>query len=212
MMDSYVITIGRQFGCGGREIGRLVAQQLGIAYYDKELLVEAAHASGVSADFMAASDERAPRFFSSLWAFNPTGNNGAYFLGGSPQSDDRVYEAQSRVIVELADRGPCVMVGRTADYVLRNHCRVVSVFVHAPLDQRVQRIIERGDCAAADEAQRMAERQNKARADYYNFYTGRHWGDAANYDLCVNSGLLEVEGTASTIAHFARQVVTLPGR
>ncbi len=202
---TYVVTVGRQFGSGGREIGKLIAQGLGIDYYDKELLTEAAKSSGVNADFFEAADERTPSFFSSLWSFNTGYNSGAYFIGDTPLSDDSIYKAQSDVMRILADRGPCVIVGRTADYILRNHCKVVSVFLHASMQARVKRIIERGDCKDAKEAEAMAEKKNKLRAEYYNFYTDKKWGDAQSYDLSIDSSLFGAQETADLIIEFIKR-------
>ncbi len=202
---TYVVTVGRQFGSGGREIGKLIAQSLGIDYYDKELLTEAAKSSGVNADFFEAADERTPSFFSSLWSFNTGYNSGAYFIGDSPLSDDSIYKAQSNVMRSLADRGPCVIVGRTADYILRNHCKVVSVFLHASMQARIERIIQRGDCKDAKEAEAMAEKKNKLRAEYYNFYTDKKWGDAQSYDLSIDSSLFGAQETADLIVEFIKK-------
>lgn len=207
--EKWVVTIGRQFGSGGREIGRLVADELGIAYYDKELLIEAARQSGMSEQLFESADERSPRFFSNLWSFNIGLNSGAYFMGNTPLSDDHIYRAQGEVMTTLADRGPCVMVGRTADYILRDHCRVVSVFVHAPMDVCCKRVIARGDCHSEDEARALIEKKNRLRAEYYNFYTDKRWGDAASYDLTVDSSLLGAEGSARLISDFVRSVAHL---
>ena len=202
---TYVIAIGRQFGCGGREIGQLIAKGLGVAYYDKELLSEAAKSSGVNEDFFEAADERSPRFFSSLWSFNLGYNTGAYFIGDTPLSDDSIYRAQSEVMTQLADRGPCVIVGRTADYLLRDHCKVVSVFVHSSIEDRVQRIMSRGDAKTEKEAREKAEKKNKLRAEYYNFYTDKKWGDAASYDLSIDASLLGTQATAMFIIDFVKR-------
>lgn len=204
---TYVIAIGRQFGCGGREIGQLIAKGLGVAYYDKELLSEAAKSSGVNEDFFEAADERSPRFFSSLWSFNLGYNTGAYFIGDTPLSDDSIYRAQSDVMTQLADRGPCVIVGRTADYLLRNHCKVVSVFVHSSIEDRVQRIMSRGDAKTEKEAREKAEKKNKLRAEYYNFYTDKKWGDAASYDLSIDASLLGTQATAMFIIDFVKKII-----
>lgn len=204
---TYVIAIGRQFGCGGREIGQLMAKGLGVAYYDKELLSEAAKSSGVNEDFFEAADERSPRFFSSLWSFNLGYNTGAYFIGDTPLSDDSIYRAQSEVMTQLADRGPCVIVGRTADYLLRNHCKVVSVFVHSSIEDRVQRIMSRGDAKTEKEAREKAEKKNKLRAEYYNFYTDKKWGDAASYDLSIDASLLGTQATAMFIIDFVKKII-----
>lgn len=202
---TYVVSVGRQFGCGGREIGRLIAQGLGIDYYDKELLTEAAKKSGVNADFFEAKDERTPSFFSSLWSFNTGYNSGAYFIGDTPLSDDSIYQAQSDVMRSLADRGPCVIVGRTADYILRNHCKVVSVFIHASMEARVKRIIGRGDCDNAKDAEAMAEKKNKLRSEYYNFYTDKKWGDAQSYNLSIDSSIFGDQETADIIIDFIKR-------
>ena len=202
---TYVIAIGRQFGCGGREIGQLIAKGLGVAYYDKELLSEAAKSSGVNEDFFEAADERSPRFFSSLWSFSTGYSSGAYFTGDTPLSNDSIYKAQSNVMMELADRGPCVIVGRTADYILRNYCKVVSVFIHASMEARIARIIARGDCDNRKDAEAMAEKKNKLRAEYYNFYTDKKWGDAQSYDLCIDSSLFGAQETAQTIIEFIKK-------
>lgn len=204
---TYVIAIGRQFGCGGREIGQLIAKGLGVAYYDKELLSEAAKSSGVNEDFFEAADERSPRFFSSLWSFNLGYNTGAYFIGDTPLSDDSIYRAQSEVMTQLADRGPCVIVGRTADYLLRDHCKVVSVFVHSSIEDRVQRIMSRGDAKTEKEAREKAEKKNKLRAEYYNFYTDKKWGDAASYDLSIDASLLGTQATATFIIDFVKKII-----
>ena len=201
----YVVTVGRQFGSGGREIGKLIAKGLGIAYYDKELLTEAAKSSGVNADFFEAADERTPSFFSSLWSFSTGYSSGAYFTGDTPLSNDSIYKAQSNVMMELADRGPCVIVGRTADYILRNYCKVVSVFIHASMEARSARIIARGDCDNRKDAEAMAEKKNKLRAEYYNFYTDKKWGDAQSYDLCIDSSLFGAQETAQTIIEFIKK-------
>ena len=204
---TYVIAIGRQFGCGGREIGQLIAKGLGVAYYDKELLSEAAKSSGVNEDFFEAADERSPRFFSSLWSFNLGYNTGAYFIGDTPLSDDSIYRAQSEVMTQLADCGPCVIVGRTADYLLRDHCKVVSVFVHSSIEDRVQRIMSRGDAKTEKEAREKAEKKNKLRAEYYNFYTDKKWGDAASYDLSIDASLLGTQATAMFIIDFVKKII-----
>lgn len=204
---TYVIAIGRQFGCGGREIGQLIAKGLGVAYYDKELLSEAAKSSGVNEDFFEAADERSPRFFSSLWSFNLGYNTGAYFIGDTPLSENSIYRAQSEVMTQLADRGPCVIVGRTADYLLRDHCKVVSVFVHSSIEDRVQRIMSRGDAKTEKEAREKAEKKNKLRAEYYNFYTDKKWGDAASYDLSIDASLLGTQATAMFIIDFVKKII-----
>lgn len=200
--SKYVITIGRQYGSGGREIGRMVANALGIKYYDKELLTEAARSSGVCQEMFEAVDERTPSFFSNLWSFNLGFNTGAYLLGNTPLSDDRIYTAQCAVMRELAEKSSCVIVGRSADYVLRNNPRLVSVFIHASLEARVKRIMGRGDCETEDAARSLAAKKDKLRSSYYNFYTDKTWGDAASYDLSIDSSKLTSEEVCKMIVDY----------
>ena len=202
--QNYVIAIGRQFGCGGREVGQRVAQLLDINYFDKQLLLEASKASGINPELFEAADERTPKFFPSLWPLNPA-MAGSTFIGETPMSDDSIYKAQCQVMKDLADRKSCVIVGRTADYVLRDHCRVISVFLHAPIEDRVARIIERGDCDTREAAEKRCDKVNKLRAEYYNFYTDKLWGHADSYDLSIDSSLMGVEGTAQFIVEFVKR-------
>lgn len=201
---NFVVTLGRQFGCGAREIGQLVAKMLGIEYYDKRLLLEAAKSSGVAPAIFEASDERTPKFFSSLWSFNLGYYSGALFVGDQPVKEDNVYQAQSQVMVELAKKGPCVIVGRSADYILRNEVQVISIFLHSPMEDRIKRIIKRGDCKTKKEAKEMAMKQNKLRANYYDFYTDKHWGQSESYDLSIDSSKLGPEGTAKLIVDYVK--------
>ena len=201
---NYVIAIGRQFGSGGREVGQRVAQLLDIDYFDKQLLLEASKASGILPELFEAADERTPKFFPSLWPLN-LAMAGSTFAGDVTMSDDNLYKAQSQVMKDLVDRKSCVIVGRTADYVLRDHCPVISVFLHAPIEDRVKRIMERGDCDTPEAAEKRADKVNKLRAEYYNFYTDKLWGHADSYDLCIDSSLLGIEGTAQFIADFVKR-------
>lgn len=202
--QNYVIAIGRQFGCGGREVGQRVAQLLGINYFDKELLIEASKASGIQTEMFEAVDERTPKFFPSLWPLN-LAMAGSTFMSDVPMSDDNIYKAQCQVMKDLVERNSCVIVGRTADYVLREQCPVISVFLHAPIRDRVERIIARGDCDTPEAAEKRADKANKLRAEYYNFYTDKLWGHADSYDLCIDSSLLGIEGTAQFIVEFVKR-------
>ena len=208
---NYVVTLGRQFGCGAREIGQMVAQMLGIGYYDKEILLEAAKSSGVEPAIFEASDERTPKFFSSLWSFNLGYYSGSLFAGDQPVKEDNVYHTQSEVMIELAQKGPCVIVGRTADYILRDKCKVISIFLHSSMDDRIKRIISRGDCATRKEAKDMAIKQNKLRANYYDFYTDKHWGMSESYDLSIDCSKLGPERTAQLIVDYVKTRLS-PGK
>ena len=201
---NYVITIGRQYGSGGREIGRLVADALGIKYYDKELLMESSKASGVKPEVFEAADERTPSFFSNIWSFNLGFNTGSYLLGSSPISDEKIYAAQSNVMKTLAQNSSCLIVGRSADYVLRNHPGLISIFIHSSIEDRILRIMNRRGINSAEKAREIAEKKDKLRASYYNFYTDKVWGDAAVYDLSIDSSKLPADAVADFIVSYVK--------
>lgn len=203
--DKYVITIGRTFGSGGRALGRAIADRLGIGFYDKQLLVKAAEKAGYNIEYIEKNDERAPSvmgssipfsfgFYPMSWIGNPGG-------GGS----DSTYSAQCDLMHELAESEPCVIVGRSADYVLRDLPNVVNIFVHAPIEECVRRITSRGDVTRETDAKALAERTNKLRANFYNFYTDKRWGYAESYDLCVNSALMPIDALADYVIEFIKQ-------
>ena len=203
--DKYVITIGRTFGSGGRALGRARADKLGIGFYDKQLLVKAAEKAGYNIEYIEKNNERAPSvmgssipfsfgFYPMSWIGNPGG-------GGS----DSTYSAQCDLMHELAESEPCVIVGRSADYVLRDLPNVVNIFVHAPIEECVRRITSRGDVTRETDAKALAERTNKLRANFYNFYTDKRWGYAESYDLCVNSALMPIDALADYVIEFIKQ-------
>lgn len=199
---NYVITIGRQFGSGGREIGKLVAERLGIAYYDKELLCEAAKKAGVSPEFFEKSDEKFPKFFSGLFSFTMGYNPYTLYAGSSSISDDTLYRAQSDFIHSVAEKHSCVIVGRSADYVLRDHPCCANVFIHAPIEECVKRIMRRGDKTTPEQAKALAEKTNKLRAGYYNFYSDKTWGDAKTYHLTIDSSSMPIADVAALICDY----------
>lgn len=202
MKQKYVITVGRQFGSGGRELARHLADAFGIGYYDKELLLEAARHAGVDAGFFERSDEKFPTFTGGGISFN-MGISTMPWYTPSSISDESIYRDMSDVIKSLADRGPCVIVGRSADYVLRDYdVPVVNLFVHAPMDECVKRILRRGDKLKEQQARSLAEKTNKLRANYYNFYTDKRWGMASSYDMCLDSSLMPMEGLVDVISRY----------
>ena len=144
--DRYVITIGRTFGSGGRALGRLISERLGISFYDKELLVKAAQKAGYNLEYFEKNDERAPRIVGAIIPFS-MGFYPMSWLGDNVNTSDGIYKAQSDFIHELADSEPCVIVGRSADYILRDRPNIVNVFVHAPATDCAKRIIERLESA-----------------------------------------------------------------
>ena len=207
--SNFVITIGRQYGRGGREIGRLVADALGIKYYDKELLTEAAKASGVKPEIFEAADERSPSFFSNIWSFNLGFNSGSYLIGNSPVSDEKIYAAQSNVMKNLARQSSCVIVGRSADYVLREHPALISVFIHSSIEQRIIRIMNRTNIDSAEKAREIAAKKDKLRASYYNFYTDKTWGAASSYDLSIDSSKLSNDAISRLIVNYVKARIEL---
>lgn len=203
--DKYVITIGRSFGSGGRALGKLIADRLGIEFYDKLLLVKAAEKAGYNIDFFEKGDERVPRIIGGIIPFS-MGFYPMSWLGDATASGtDAVYKAQCDFMHEIATAKPCVIVGRSADYVLRDVPNVVNIFVHAPTRECARRIMERGDADTEDRAVALAERTNKLRANFYNFYTDKKWGAATSYHLTVDSSQLPIEELADLIIDYIRR-------
>lgn len=188
-------------------MGRLLAERLGIEFFDKKLLLEAAAESGLVPELMERGDERGPGFFSGTMTFT-MGLMGSA-LGSQPVGNDTVYRAQSELIRRLGQEKSCVIVGRTADYVLRDHPRCINIFVSAPEDACVERLLSRGDKTSEAEARAMVRKVNKLRSSYYNFYTDRQWGQASTYDLTVNSALMPMEELADFIADYVRRRLKL---
>ena len=196
-MSSKVITIGRQFGSGGRAIGRLVAEKLGIPFYDKEIIKHIAQESGLSHEILDDYDEKPTNSF--LYSLSL----GAYTYGNSitgipemPMSD-KIFVIQSDVIKKLASEGPCVIVGRCAESVLKDEFDFLSVFIHTDFDSRIQRVSEY-DKISHDEAAERIRKTDKKRASYHNFYSELKWGAATSYDLCINSKI-GIENAAQLI-------------
>lgn len=203
-MSHYTITIGRQFGAGGRELAKKLSEAFGIPFYDKELLVEAARESGLDKGLFERSDERFPSFVSGALSFN-MGVSALPWYAPSSLADDSVYHILSDTMHSIADRGPCIFVGRSADYVLRDHPSPrVDIFVHAAMADRVNRILARGDKADQQKARSFAEKADKLRANYYNFFTDKRWGDSASYDLSVNSSKLSMDTIVNLVADVLR--------
>lgn len=197
--DKLIINIGRQLGSGGRQIARMLAERLQLAYYDKELVREASKASGLCKDCFEKADEKRNRSLSGLLGFGGFGNTG--FCG---LSNEELFKIQGRVIDRLAEEKSCVFVGRCADYILRRRPECFNVFVCAPLEYRIAQVaLQLGVTAEAAEEEIL--KTDKARAAYYNFYTGRQWGQADGYHLCIDTSVLGLEKTADLIETMLRQ-------
>ena len=181
-MTKRIITISRELGSGGRFIGEEVAKKLGIAYYDKNIINEIAEKSGLSPEYIQENAELSPK--KGLFAYAFAGRD---ITGKSVE--DMVYEAQRKVILELADKEPCVIIGRNADYILKDRDDVLNVFIHGDAPEKIQRITRLYNVEEQKAVKMMAD-TDKRRMANYNFYTNQKWGKADNYTLCLNSSQL----------------------
>lgn len=201
MAMNSIITIGREFGSGGKEIGMKLAEVFDVKCYDKELLSIAAKESGLCQEIFATHDERPTNSFLYSLVMD------TYSLGyiSNPYMDmpldQKVFLAQFEAIKKIANEGPCIMVGRCADYALSNYPNCISIFIHAPLEDRIKRICQKqqiNESAAKD----LIIKTDKKRANYYNFYSNKKWGAASSYDLSINSSVLGIEQTVAMIKDF----------
>lgn len=195
---STIITIGREFGSAGREIGSKVAEKLGIKLYDKEMLDRAAKESGICQELFETHDEKPTNSFLYSLVMD------TYSLGysGGAYADmpinHKVFLAQFNAIKKIADEGPCILVGRCADYALQEYENVISMFIHADLDIRIRRIARIYDLTDT-KAKEMVIKTDKKRASYYDYYTNKKWSNVASYDMCLDSAILGIDGTAEAI-------------
>ena len=190
-----IISIGRQHGSGGREIARLLARELGIKCYDKEIVDEAAKHSDFSRDLINAYDEKRMSAFM-LHA-------GGYGLNENFRLNMQVVSAQFDAIREIASKGDCIFVGRCADYILRDRSDLVSVFILGDMDERLK-CLERRQGLDVAAARKKIKEVDKDRSSFYKYYSDQVWGDAQNYDLCINSSRLGVEGTVKVIMDYIK--------
>ena len=181
-MKKRIITISREFGSGGRFIGEEVAKKLGIAYYDKNIIGQIAEKSGLSPEYIQENAELSPKKGLFAYAFS-----GRDITGKSVE--DMVYEAQRNIILDLAEKEPCVIIGRNADYILKDRDDVLNVFIHGDMPEKIQCITDLYN-VEKQKAVKMMEDTDKRRKTNYNFYTDQNWGKASNYTLCLNSSQL----------------------
>ena len=201
-MDKIIINVGRQLGSGGHDIGRMLALDFGAKYYDRELLNLAAKESGFSEKVFEQNDER-KGFLRGLF------NVQAPHLGGgnlykSNFSQESLFQFQSDAIKKAAQEGSCVFVGRCADYILRDFKNVVNIFISASMPFRIQQVMVKQG-VTDEQARRIIEQGESRRAQYYNYYTGKKWGAAESYDLCIDSSVLGFVETEKLIAQFIRK-------
>ncbi|MBR5570102.1 MAG: cytidylate kinase-like family protein [Oscillospiraceae bacterium] len=199
-MEKKIITISREFGSGGRSIGHAVAEKLGIPFYDKELVDQVALESGFAPNFVEEHGEHAPGKSILSYAFGAHGVPGA--MNGLSTADF-LWNIQCNVILQLADKGPCVIVGRNADYILKDRKDALHVFIHADKEFREDRIVRLyGESEKSPEA-RLNEKDKRRKVNYQH-YTGRTWGVAQNYDVCFNSAKLGVDAVADMIVNIVK--------
>ncbi len=201
MANNTIITIGRQYGSGGHDIGKQLAEELNVPFYDKALLERAAKDSGLCQEIFENHDEKPTNSFLYSLVMD------TYSLGYTTSSfsemplNHKIFLAQFDAIKNIAKEGPCVIVGRCADYALADFPNVVNVFLHADMQDRVVRIARRHDLTDA-KAKDLIVKTDKRRASYYNYYTSKKWGDAAGYDLSLNTATLGIDGTIHMIREF----------
>jgi cytidylate kinase len=197
-MSNKIITISREFGSGGKYIGILVAQKLGIPCYDKDVIEKIAEESGFVDDFIKRVTEYAPS--KSIFAYSFVGRSAS-----GESIEDKIFAIQKKVIRELADKGPCVFVGRSADYILRNY-DTLDVFVYASMEEKIKRTMSfKG--VNEKEAKKLIKETDKKRSINYKYYTGKTWGERENYTVMLNSTDLGVEKTADFIAEIYRKEI-----
>lgn len=199
-MDKKIITISREFGSGGRTIGRMVADALNIPFYDKELVDQVALESGFAPKFVEEHGEHSPGRSALSYAFAAQGMPGV--MNGMSTADF-LWNIQCSVILQLADKGPCVIVGRNADYILKDRPDTLHVYIHADMAYRADRIVRLYGESEKSPAARLQEKDKRRRVNYQH-YTGREWGQAQNYDICLNSSTLGIEQCASIIVNMTK--------
>ncbi len=196
-MEKRIITISREFGSGGRTIGRKVAERLGVPFYDKELVDQIALESGFAPKFIEENGEHAPGKSRLSYAF---ANQGIPGVMNGLSTADFLWSIQCNVILQLAEAGPCVIVGRNADYILKDRKDVLDVFIHADMDYRADRIVRLYGESEKSPVARLQEK-DKRRQINYQHYTGRIWGNANNYDLCLNSATIGIDNCVDIIVN-----------
>ena len=200
-MTKRVITISRAFGSGGRTIGKEVAKRLGIPYYDKELVDKVAEESGFHADFIEEAGEYAP--VTNSFLFNIAVSPNPMAMMNHMSMADQLFVCQTNVIRKLADEGPCVIIGRCADYILKDREDCLHVFIHSDMEPRAARIVEKYGHTTQTPQKRLTDKDNKRKV-YYKHYTNRNWGEAQNYHLSLNSGLVGVDKCVDIIVDVAK--------
>ncbi len=199
-MSKYIITISRQYGSGGRFIGKLLAEKLGVPLYDNELITLAAKKSGYSETIFENAEKTATH--SLLYSLSMFGSTAGVY--GLPLSD-KVFIVQSEIIKKVAAEGPCVIIGRCADYVLKDEKNVVDVFIHSDIENRVARAVKYYGLEE-EKAKDVIIKTDKRRASYYNYYSGQRWGEADNYEISLNSDRVGLEKCVDVLYHYIESI------
>ena len=199
--EKIIINVGRQVGSGGRIIAKLLADEFGCQFYDKEILNLAAKESGFSEKFFEQNDEHKGFFQTLFHTHVPLLSDNNFY--DNKFSQESLFQFQSEAIMKAADEGSCVFVGRAADYVLRTYPNVVNIFITADMKDRIRLVCERQKCDE-ESARKLIINKESDRSSYYNYYTGKKWGHSSSYDLCINSSYMGLEKTAKFIGDYIR--------
>lgn len=206
MQKKIVITIARQYGSGGREIGELVAKLLDVPLYDKQLITEAAARGNLNEEVLRRTDESAANSLLYTLAMGSNVAGTTMHFGYKMPINDKLFILQSEVIKDYAQKGSCVIIGRCSDYVLRESDNIFRLFIYGDLEHRKSRVAERHPELKSSQIIDVINKTDRRRSSYYNFYTGNKWGKYDNYDMAINSSTLGIQGTAELIASCVREL------
>lgn len=208
-MQNYVITIGRELGSGGKTIGELMAKELGIPVYDRRLIMMAAQESGLAPEVFERADETPGKGVMASIMRTLSSPFASYSsIYNNSMSKESLFQVQADIIRQKAAEESCIIVGRCSDYILREHPRHLDIFVRANYEDRVAQLVKRHGCTDK-EAKELIDKIDEIRSDYHNFYAETNWGDSRAYDICVNSSILGIEGTAELLLNFAKKALGL---
>ena len=207
MNEKIIVTIARQYGSGGREIGEKVAQKLGIKLYDKELITEAANRGSLDTSVSKLADESAANSLLYTLAMGSNVLGTTINFGYKMPLNDKLFILQSEIIKEYAKEESCVIIGRCADYVLRDESKILRIFIYGDIDHRVERISKRHPELKSSQVVDVINKTDKRRSTYYNFYTGNKWGKYDNYDIAVNSSSLGIDGAVDLICACVKKLL-----
>ncbi len=201
-MKNFVVSIGRQLGSGGKEIAEKLGERLNIKVYDKKLLEVAAKESGLDTTvFEKADEQETSSFFGGLFSIH--GSISDYIPGENCMTNEKLFEIQSETILEVAEKESCIVVGRCAEYVLREHPNMTSIFITADINERIVRVMAK-EGIEYDKAIEFIEKGDKKRRSYHDYYATTRWGEAKSYDICVNSSRMGIEGTVNFLYNYIK--------